>query len=126
MKWILSVVFILSSSLSTWAQGERPDRPEYLAQSRLLTLRVVPGDKNAKLYFAGQKVAGMDWRKDHQVLEITALTSKKTETLQFNREGDAYVIPQLPNWNEPYDLVVKSQTKGQVENIHVKIKNKKP
>ena len=125
--WVLSFLicqfFVAVVSL---AQGERPTDPEYLAQGHLLILRVVPHENTAKLFFAGHKFAHIDFQKDHKVLEITAFKANEREELQFSKQGDSYLVPHLPDWSQPYDLVVKSATKGKIENLRVHLPNTKP
>lgn len=107
-------------------QKPPPDDPNYMAQGRMLILRVVPGDKSLKLFFLGKKAGELDMKKDHLVLSITATGNKKQEVLKFKESGEAYEVSELPKWNEPYDLSVKSQVKGTVEELKVKIPAKKP
>lgn len=124
-----TVLFLFSSSsMAQPSMGERPDNPEYMSTGKLVTIRVVPGDRTAKLYVVGKKAAELNVQKDHQILEITALSpQKKTEILQFQRNGDAYEISNMPSWKEPYDLNVKAETRGQKEEVRVRInQNKKP
>jgi hypothetical protein len=127
MKWMITS-WLLAATLTASAEGERPDRPEYLATGRLLTVRVVPMDRTAKLFFAGHKAADLDLKREHKLLEITALnpTGRQSETLKFNQQGDAYVIQNLPKWKEPFQLNLKSEARGEIEEIKVQIKPKKP
>lgn len=129
-KWFHFLVlgtasFMTSFSLSALAQINAQDFPpglqEYKAESRLFTVFVVPKDKSAKLFFAGKEAAKIDFNKDHKVLEITAFKKGKKETLSFDKNGDAYVISNLPSWKEPYELQIKSETKGKIEKTKVKI-----
>jgi hypothetical protein len=127
MKTLKIIFFTLASiSFFAFAQKPPPDDPNYMAQGRLLVLRVVPGDKSVKLFFAGKKAGELDLKKDHLVLSVTATGEKKQESLKFKESGEAYEVLNLPAWNEPYDLSVKSQIKGKIEELKVKMPAKKP
>lgn len=124
----LKIIFLtlVSTSFFVFAQKPPPDDPNYMAQGQLLTLRIVPGDKSVKLFFAGKKAGELNLKKDHLVLSVTATGEKKQEILKFKESGEAYEVLDLPAWNEPYDLSVKSRVKGQVEELKVKMPATKP
>ncbi|MGZ3743089.1 MAG: hypothetical protein ACXWRE_05640 [Pseudobdellovibrionaceae bacterium] len=124
----LKLIFLslISTASFAFAQKPPPYDPNYMAQGRLLTLRVVPGDRSAKLYFAGTKAGELDMKKDHIVLSVTAMEGKKRETLKFKENGEAYEVVDLPPWNEPYELSVKSRIKGKIEELKVKMPPTKP
>lgn len=127
MKSLKILLLVLSSiSFFAFAQKPPPDDPNYMAQGRLLILRVVPGDKSVKLFFAGKKTGELDLKKEHSVLSVTAMGGQKQETLKFKESGEAYEVLDLPTWTEPYDLTVKSRVKGKVEELKVKIQPTKP
>ncbi len=117
---------LASASFFVFAQKPPPYDPNYMAQGHLLVLRVVPGDKSLKLFFAGKKAGELDLKKDHVVLSVTAMGGKKQETLRFKENGEAYDVLDLPAWNEPYDLSVKSRVRGKVEELKVKMPAAKP
>ncbi len=127
-SWLGKLISVIGISLLTLAAqaqvpsaGERLSNPEYLGSGRLLTIRIVPADRTAKLYVVGKKAAQIEIGKDYQVIEITALNKKQNETLEFRRDGEAYVISNLPKWNEPYDLKVRAETRGQKDEVKVRI-----
>jgi hypothetical protein len=124
LRYLLFTIFSLS--LLAGAQKPPPDDPNYMAQGRLLILRVVPGDKSVKLFFAGTKAAELDLKKDHTLLSVTASGKKKSEILKFKETGEAYEVSTLPTWKEPYELSVKSSIRGQVEELKVKMPATKP
>ncbi len=120
---MIHIIFVIVAGFSICAK----DMEEYKAESRFLILRIVPGDKSAKLYLAGKKSAELSLQKDTQLLSVTAFDdSKKTETLKFSGEGDQYIIENLPQWKKPYQIKVKAQVKGLPEELHVKVGNQKP
>jgi hypothetical protein len=86
----------------------------------------VPGDKTVKLFFAGKKTGELDLKKDHRILSVTATGGTKQESLRFKESGEAYEVVDLPAWNEPYDLSVKSRVKGKIEELRVKMPPTKP
>lgn len=117
---------ILWMGLSAGAQMPRPGDPEYTAQGRLVIVRVVPKDRTAKLFFVGKKAAELDLKKDHKVLSVTAIgPGSKSEQLSFQGEGDAYTVSQIPDWSQPYDLSIMTETRGQKDELKVKIENGK-
>lgn len=122
---IIFLVLMLPPFLA-FAQKPPPNDPNYMAQGHLLVLRVVPGDKTLKLFFAGKKAGEVDLKKDHMILSVTATGGKKQESLKFKESGEAYEVVDAPAWNEPYDLSVKSRVKGKFEELKVKIPAPKP
>ncbi|GEM_PF-5507167 len=98
--------------------------PQIGGEGRLVMVRVVPGDKTAKLFFVGKKAAEIDFKKDHKVLSITAFSDGKSEELRFKSTGESYEVFGTPN--KPYDLNVKSEIRGKVENIKVNVSPTKP
>lgn len=115
-------LFISLPGLSQEIQSQ--GHPQIGGEGRLLMVRVVPGDKTAKLYFVGKKAAEIDFKKDHKVLSITAFSNGKSEELRFKSTGEAYEVYGTPN--KPYDLNVKSEVRGKVETIKVNISPAKP
>ena len=103
--------------------SENPLKPEYQASSRAAILRVVPGDKTAKLFIAGHKTAQADLSKQPVVVSVTAWNQGDSEILDFRRDGDGYLITELPKWQEPYDLAVTLESRGNVEEMKVRIQN---
>ncbi|MGZ3786754.1 MAG: hypothetical protein ACXVC3_19605 [Bdellovibrio sp.] len=122
---ILSISILTIFLRVTFAQEPpRPGDPQFGGEGRLIILRVVPADKTAKLYFVGKKAAEIDFNKDHKLLSVTALSGGKSETLQFKNTGDAYEVLNVPSEKGPYELSVKSEVKGKIEDIKVKIQTK--
>lgn len=125
LKLIL-LVLVMFSSVS-WAQEPpRPGDPQIGAEGRLVVLKVVPGESTVKLFFAGKKAAELDFNKDHKLLSVTAFKDGQKETLKFRNMGDAYEVTELPKWQQPYSLGIKSEVRGKVEELKVEIKNTKP
>ena len=122
IRFICSLILV--SNFSFAQQVPVTEANEMRAESRLFTLRFVPQDKKAKLFFSGKEMVKIDFEKDHKVLEITALGKGKKEILKFTKDGEAYTIDQLPQWNDSYELEVKTHTKGQIENTRVLIRGK--
>ena len=56
----------------------------------------------------------------------TAFKDGQTEILKFRNTGDSYEVLKMPNWTEPYSLDVKSEVRGKVEDLKVKIQPTKP
>lgn len=124
-----SAFFIFAASIFISLPGfsqeiQSQGHPQIGGEGRLVMIRVVPGDRTAKLFFVGKKAAEIDFKKDHKVLSITALTDGKSEELHFKSTGEAYEVYGTPN--KPYDLNVKSEVRGKVETIKVNVSPSKP
>ena len=129
MRYIFSLILSVFISGVVQAQTQPLDTArypfgQYTAEGRMLTVKLVPGDKAAKLFFVGKKVADLDFQKDHKLLSIVAVSNDKKEILKFTGAGDSYEVSELPKWKTPYELTLKTELKGQVEEIKVKIKSK--
>lgn len=103
-----------------------PGTPQFGAEGRLVILKVVPGDRTAKLFFIGKKAVTLDFQKDHKLLSVTALKDGQKETLKFRNNGESYEVLNMPAWRDPYSLDVKSEVRGKVEELNVKIVPTKP
>ncbi|MGZ3768856.1 MAG: hypothetical protein ACXVCP_05125 [Bdellovibrio sp.] len=126
ITFIFSLTVLLSLVKAFAQEPSRPGDPQFGGEGRLVILRVVPGDKTAKLYFIGKKAAEFDFNKDHKLLSVTALSNGKSETLQFRNKGDSYEVLNVPSEKGAYELNVKSEIKGKVEDIKVKVQTPKP
>jgi len=126
LKLVFVVALTFSSARGFSQEPPRPGDPQFGAEGRLVILKVVPGDRTAKLFFVGKKAAEIDFNKDHKLLSVTAFKNGQTETLKFKNNGDSYEVLNMPGWSEPYSLGVKSEIKGKVEELKVKIQPSKP
>ena len=119
---------LAASQLSDYPNdpSENPLKPEYQSVSRSVVLRVVPGDKTAKLFVAGHKTATADLSKQPVVVSVTAWNQGESEILDFRRDGDGYLITELPKWREPYDINVKLESRGNLEEMKVRIGDQAP
>lgn len=129
VRHFLAIIFLIFTSDLLQAQTQPLDSArypyaQYTAEGRMLTVKLIPGDKAAKLFFVGKKVADLDFQKDHKLLSIVAISNDKKEVLKFTGTGDSYEVADLPKWKTPYELSLKSELKGQVEEIKVKVKSK--
>lgn len=117
---ILIYPFIFS--LYLFAQEHDPSGriPQYFAEGAAVALRVVPQDKTARVYLMGRKAVDMDFKKKSKVLSVT-LNSKNPGELRINQKGEYYEIEGLPNSKDPYELSIRTETQGQLEDIKVKI-----
>lgn len=116
----------LQSTLAIAQEPPRPGDPQIGAEGRLLTLKIVPGESTMKLFFAGKETAAVDFGKNHKLLSVTAFKGGKKETLKFRNMGDSYEVMEMPKWEQPYSLGVKSEVRGKVEELNVEIKATKP
>ena len=99
--------------------------PEYTASGKLLSLRIVPGDRTAKIYIVGTKMAEVDLKKDAKILSVH-LNDSKPETLHVNDRGDYYEVRGVPREGQPYKLSIKTRIRGQSEEVPVIIQPKVP
>lgn len=120
------ILFLLPVGLVFAQEPLPPGAPQFGAEGRLLILKVVPGDRTAKLFFIGKKAVTLDFQKDHKLLSVTAFNDGQKETLKFRSSGESYEVLNMPAWKEPYSLDVKSEVRGKVEELNVKIVPTKP
>lgn len=124
-KGFLVLFGSLCASLFAMAQVPRAGDDEYMVQGRLVILKFVPKDQKAKLFFAGKKTGEIDFKKDHKILTITAFDKQsKKEILSFSKDGEAFEITNLPSWKKPYELEIRTETKGQIEDFKIEVKTK--
>lgn len=100
--------------------------PEYTHQGNLITLRVVPKDRTAKIFIVGHKAAEMNLKDETQILSVSLLKKNRKEILQIDRQGDFYEVRGLPGSEKPYELMIEATVKGQMEEIKVNIPKQKP
>lgn len=128
MKRIFAILmfgFFTAMAQAQQPPGPRPDNPEYLAESQLLTLRFVPKDGLGKIYMAGRKAGDIDFHKNAKILSVTLLKNSRRDTLQFTqpeKNSEPVNVSGLPMGTEPYDLEVKTQVRGKIENTPIHIK----
>lgn len=120
-NWSL-VLTLIFGSLQVLAIDEFT-RKTIEGQGRLVTVRFVFGDKNAKLYLVGKEAAKLDLNKDAKLLTLTAFTTDgKKEELHYTEEQGFYTIQKLPNMKAPYTLSVSAKVKDVEETIKVQYK----
>lgn len=96
-------------------------------QGSLIAIRLVIGDKKAKLFLVGKEAAKLNLAKDAQILEITAFRDDATkEILTYSPDGEAYTLKALPKWKEPYSLSVRTKIKDTEENIKIQVNKRVP
>jgi hypothetical protein len=109
----LSATLILVSFLtSAQAQVSGNGISEYSAQGKLVILRIVPGDKVAKLFVLGKKAAEADFKKDAKVLNVFLKNGATSEELRINDRGDYYEVQGVPKTNTPYELLILPRKNG--------------
>lgn len=116
---LLTWLFLSLSAFHLSAQF--PDDPKIEATGKLLTIRVVPQDKSARIYLAGVEAAAIDLKTSSPMVEITAQKGKERRKLEFTNLGDAYEVKELPSWSKPYELIFKARVKEKTEDIRVNI-----
>ena len=120
-KWILflgSIVFFTAS-----AQDYQTDPLTLEGQSGLLTVRIVVGEKTAKVYLTGKETAKLDFGKDAKLLQLTAFQRDGVEEeLQFSPDQGYYTVKKLPEWEGPYMFRVKTEVKGKKQDVEIQRK----
>ena len=72
LAFIMTGTFFNQSSAQMGAPEFPPGLQQFKAEAKLFTVVVVPKDKNAKIFFAGNAAAKIDFEKDHKLLEVYA------------------------------------------------------
>ncbi|NUN07199.1 MAG: hypothetical protein HUU57_15745 [Bdellovibrio sp.] len=126
MKILLASCAFLIFQFAGAQEPRPPGFPQIGAEGRLLTLKVVPGESTVKLFFAGKEAARADFNKNHKLVSVTLSKEGKKETLQFRNVGDAYEITEPAKFSKPYSLEIKSEVRGNVEQLKVDIPIKNP
>ena len=108
MKTISIILLLTFVTAFANAQVSGNGIAEYSAQGRLVILRIVPGDKVAKLFILGKKAAELDLKKDAKVLSVFLNSGGSSEELRINNRGDYYEVRGLPKREIPYELSVKT------------------
>lgn len=123
MKFVLSTL-VLVCSVSAFGQAFQNNAVKrYEAEGRVLTFRVVPGEKSAKLFLLGRKAGELNLNADARLISVTALHGGRSERLLFKPDGEAYLIPEFPE-NGDLMLTLKAEVHGRKD--QVKIRMKKP
>lgn len=118
MKALIILVLLISSA--SYAVNPR-EVPEFTQQGSLITLRVVPKDRTAKIFIVGHKAAAIELQKDAQVTRVLLVDNEKKETLSLNDQGDYYEVSGLPDHGQPYQLMVQTRVKGKIEEVKIDI-----
>ena len=122
-------LLFLQLLISAACFGQDPiqnDHPEFLGQGKLVILRIIPGDKTAKLFIVGRKAAELDLKKEAQILSVFLNSSNSQEELRVNNRGEFYEVSGMPNRTSPYVLSVKTKVNDHIEDIKINIKTKMP
>jgi hypothetical protein len=123
MKFMLVVCFFYS--IFSFAQDFQSDPMSLEGQGQLLSVRIVLGEKHAKVYLIGKEAVKLSFEKDARLLQLTAFDNENaTEELQFVPGKGYYTVKKLPAWANKIDsFKVKAKVKDQTENIEVKRRN---
>lgn len=124
MKIILSVLLL---SVISWSEERDPGAriPQYVAEGQLISLRIVPGDRTAKIFLIGQKRAEVDLRSDAKILSVF-LEEKPNEVLMISDKGRYYEVQGVPSAGKPYQLSIRAKVGKQTEDLHVRVNPTKP
>lgn len=128
MKFFATILFIflltvvsLSWGLDNTAQDlAAPDKRALMAQGQLMSVRVVPADKTAKLYILGKKVVQTGPKIRPRILQVTAFNQDQEEELHLTPEGDYYTVSN-PKLSKPYSLRVRAQLAHEEEKFEISV-----
>src|SRR5262245_35055371 len=107
---------ILILSFLIMAGGEKL----YEAEGRLITFRVVPGEKSAKLFLLGKKAGELSWEKDAHLISVTAFSGKSSEKLRFKEDGSSYILTEIPK-SADLTLSLRAELRGKKESVKIRI-----
>lgn len=124
MKSVLTIL-VLAFSAMGFAQSPR-EIPEYTHQGNLVSVRIVPKDRTAKIFLVGHKAAEVNLKDEAKVLSVTLLKKNQKEVLQLDKQGDYYEVKGLPAGRQPYDLMIQTEVRGQAEHLKVEVHPQKP
>lgn len=122
MRIILVCLIMLTAHL-VCSQPVHNDPPEYTGQGKLIIVRIIPGDKTAKLFLLGKKTAEVNLKKEAKLLSVFLNSSGSTEELRVNNRGDYYEVNNLPRSTIPYVLSIRANVNGETENIKVQVRD---
>jgi hypothetical protein len=116
-------IFFLALGLSLSASAQLPEGPNrlYEGEGRLVIFRIVPGDKGAKLFWVGRKVADVDFRKNSRLISIVARKGDVQEELHFIEQGKTYLIPKFPD-SPDWSFTLKAEIRGERDGAEVRLK----
>lgn len=119
---VMAALVSLSGALAV-AQNYQMDPMTTEGQGNLLTIRLVIGEKKAKIFMVGKETAKINLEKDAKIIEVTAFKNDiEKEQLAFTPGEGYYTIKKLPEWTSPYELRVKTKVKSKEEEIRLKVK----
>lgn len=120
---ILILICVAFLSLQIFAQDFQADPLSMSGQGSLISLRLVPGEGRAKLFFVGHEALRLNFEKDLKLIEVTAMQNDKVkEQLMFEPDRGYYTIKKLPDWQSPYELRVKAKVNGSDQILNLKVK----
>lgn len=129
MKFLMTIFFIFTLTVVSlsWGLNENaqdlaaPDKRALMAQGQLVSVRVVPAEKSAKLYVVGKKVA----QTKPKVLQVTAFNKDQEEELHMTPQGEYYTVNN-PKLKKPYSLRVRTQLDKDEEKFEIKVPQSSP
>ena len=121
----MSFVFF-AGLLVTGAFAQDPSRPQLnnLSQTgQLMTVKLVPKDKNLDIFLAGKPAAKIDLRNAE--VEVTILDDANSpRNLKLIKRAGYYSVDELMNYSQPVDLQVKATVKDRSETFKFRVDNK--
>ena len=125
--WTLPFIFIMTYINLSWGDLDTnavdmaaPDKRALMAQGQLMSVKVVPADKSAKLYILGKKAAESKPSIRPKLLQVTAFNKDEEEELHLTPEGEYYTVSN-PKLKRPYSLRVRAKVEEKEEKFEIKV-----
>ncbi|MCM0606286.1 MAG: hypothetical protein KA715_09360 [Xanthomonadaceae bacterium] len=118
------ICFLLSASvlLMNLSVADDAYQKAFEGMGVAINLHYILGDKNAKLFIAGNKVAQVGLGNGTKVIEISSIDQNgNRELLRFSPQAGYYKVETLPSVPPPYTLVVKTKIKNKEEHIKINV-----
>lgn len=91
----------------------------YEGEGRLIAVRIIPGDKEAKLFFIGRKAGEARLVPSSRLVSVRMEGGDRDEELRFKENGDSYLIHSFPKGHD-FSLRVRADVQGEPDVIDVR------
>ncbi len=99
-----------------------PDKRALMVQGQVLSLRIIPADKTAKIFVMGKKVL----EAKPKLLQVTAFDKNNHEELHLTQQEDHYTVTNPQHLEKPYKLKIRAQYNKSEEKFEVEVPSKMP
>lgn len=116
-RWILAAS-LLFASLSGRAEPGGGQGKFYEGEGRMLTIRIVPGDGEARLFVLGREAGRVEVKG--RLISVRA-GGKTDPVLQFREDGGSYLLPRSA-LKDGGTLLIRAEVKGRTEDVEMHLK----